>query len=74
VLVVDQIHALPAHGRGRHRAVHRRLGADGWQDMLRQTARGTECGKRGVALQHGNDTGWAPMPIRQLAPVPRLIT
>ena len=29
-----------------------RWGPDGWQDMLRQNARCTECGKRGVALQH----------------------
>jgi hypothetical protein len=51
-----------------------RWGPDGWQDMLRQTARCTECGQRGVARQHpswgGSDTGWAPMPVSQMAPVP----
>jgi hypothetical protein len=50
-----------------------RWGRDGGQDMLRQTARCTECGKRVVALQHpswgGADTGWAPMQISQMAPV-----
>jgi hypothetical protein len=60
----------------RHRAVLIRWGPDGWQDMLRETARCGACGKRGVALQHpswgGSDTGWAPMPISQMAPVPRL--
>jgi hypothetical protein len=53
-----------------------RWGPDGWLEMLRQNARCIECGKRGVSLQHpswgGNDTGWAPMPINQLAPVPGL--
>jgi hypothetical protein len=53
-----------------------RWGPDGWQDMLREVARCTKCGKRGVALQHpswgGSDTGWAPIPIGQMAPVPRL--
>jgi hypothetical protein len=42
----------------------------------RTTARCTACGKRGVALQHpswgGTNTGWAPMPISQMAPVPQL--
>jgi hypothetical protein len=51
-----------------------RWGPDGWQDMMRETARCSACGKRGVALQHpswgGSDTGWAPMPIDQMAPVP----
>ena len=51
-----------------------RWGPDGWQDMLRRGARCTECGKRGVKLQHpswdGSDTGWAAMPISQMAQVP----
>jgi hypothetical protein len=29
-----------------------RWGPDAWQEMLRQTARCTKCGKRGVALKH----------------------
>ena len=49
-------------------------GPDGWPDMLRRHGRCTACGTKGVALQHpswgGNDTGWAPMPIGQMAPVP----
>ena len=49
---------------------------DGWQEMLRRAARRTKCGKRRVELQHpswgGSDTGWAPMPISQMAPVPQL--
>jgi hypothetical protein len=53
-----------------------RWGLDGWQDMLRRDGRCTECDKRGVALQHpswgGSDTGWAPMPVSQIAPVPQL--
>jgi hypothetical protein len=44
--------------------------------MLRPVARCTNCGQGGVELQHpswGNaDTGWAPMPISQMAPVPQL--
>jgi hypothetical protein len=44
-----------------------RWGPDAWPEMLRETARCSACGKRGVALQHpswgGNDIGWAPMPI-----------
>jgi hypothetical protein len=44
--------------------------------MVRRVARCTNCGQRGVELQHpswGNaDTGWAPMPISQMAPVPQL--
>jgi hypothetical protein len=50
------------------------VGPDGWQDMLREVARCTERGKRDVALQHpscgGNDVGWAPVPVGQMAPVP----
>ncbi len=50
-----------------------RWGPDGWQEKLRQTARCSKCGKRGIALQHpiwaGSDTGWAPIPVGQLAPV-----
>ena len=53
-----------------------RWGPDGWKDMLRRAARCTKCGKRGVEIQHpswgGSDTGWAPMPISQMAPVPLL--
>jgi hypothetical protein len=49
---------------------------DGWQEMLRRAARCTKCGKRRVELQHpswgGSDTGWAPIPIIQMAPVPPL--
>ena len=48
-------------------------GPDGWQDMLRRYGRCTACGTEGVGLQHpswgGNDTGWAPMPVSQMAPV-----
>jgi hypothetical protein len=44
--------------------------------MLREVTRCIACGKRGVALPHpswhGSDTGWAPMPISQMAPVPQL--
>ncbi len=51
-----------------------RWGPDAWQEMLRQVARCTGCGKRGVALQHpswgGSDAGWAPMPVTQMAPAP----
>jgi hypothetical protein len=51
-----------------------RCGPDGWRDMLRRAGRCTKCGTRGVELQHpswgGSDTGWAPMPISQMAPVP----
>ena len=60
--------------RGRDCALHHPVGTDGWQDMLRRAARCTKCGKRGVELQHpswgGSDTGWTPMPISQMAPVP----
>lgn len=49
-----------------------RWGPDAWPDMLREVARCTACGKKGVALQHpswgGSDTGWAPMPSK-MAPV-----
>ena len=51
-----------------------RWGPDGWQDMLRRAARCTNCGQRGLELQHpswdGSDAGWASMPISQMAPVP----
>jgi len=51
--------------------------ADGRQDMLRRIGRCTECGKRDVALQHpswgGSDTGWAAMPMSQMAPVCELL-
>jgi hypothetical protein len=51
-----------------------RWGPDAWQEMLRQVARCTECGQRGVALQHpswvGSDTGWSPMPGTRIAAVP----
>ena len=50
---------------------------DGRQDRLRRHGRCTACGTKGVALQHpswgGSDTGWAPMPVSQMAPVPPLI-
>jgi len=52
-----------------------RWGPDDWEDMLRRNGRRAECGAKSVALQHsswgGSDTGWAPMPIDQIAPVPR---
>jgi hypothetical protein len=45
--------------------------------MLRRHGRCTACGTKRVALQHpswgGADTGWAPMPITQMAPVPPLL-
>jgi hypothetical protein len=69
----DQMHALPAHARGRDCALHHSLGT---ANMLRRAGRCTNCGKRGVELQHPSwdcsDTGWAPMPISQMAPVPLL--
>jgi hypothetical protein len=44
--------------------------------MLRQYGRCSKCGRKGVTLQHptwdGSDTGWAPMPISQMAPVPEI--
>ena len=48
-----------------------RRGTDGWRDMLRRTGRCTKCGTKGMELQHpswdSSDTGWAPMPISQMA-------
>jgi hypothetical protein len=41
--------------------------------MLRQNARCSKCGKKGVTLHHaswgGNDVGWAPA-ISRMTPVP----
>jgi hypothetical protein len=51
-----------------------RWGPDGWRDMLRRAGCCTKCGKKGVQLQHpswdGSDTGWAAMPVTQMARVP----
>ena len=75
VLVVDHVHALPAHGRRRPRAIHLPVGTRWLAGHARRHGRCTACSKRGVALQDpswgGNDTGWAPMPVSQMAPVPR---
>jgi hypothetical protein len=39
-----------------------------------QHGRSSGCGDKGVVMQHpswdGADTGWTPMPISQMAPVP----
>jgi len=46
------------------------------QQSARQHGRCSECGTKGVALQHpswgGQHIGWAPMPISKMAPVSEL--
>jgi hypothetical protein len=49
-----------------------RWGPDASSDMLRRSARCTNCGRKGAVLQHpswaGMDVGWEPIPLSRYHP------
>ncbi len=51
-LVLGEVRALPAHAGGADCAVHHSVGTGRVAGLLRRHGRCTECGKKGVALQH----------------------
>lgn len=51
-----------------------RWGPDEWMDMLRRHGRCSACGHVGLTFTHpswgGENVGWTPFPVDEMAPVP----
>jgi len=76
VLVLASMRQLALHPSRADRldTVHHQMGGDASGDMIRNSARCSQCGHKGTTLQHppwvGLDVGFAPWPIEPQRPTP----